>query len=200
MVHFLSVVFLFFLLQSPFLLPVQVGNRNDVSKIQLTKIGQFGLMRKARPKVPAHYHTGIDICRPGSNYESEPVFPMAKGIVISKRTDGPYANLILEHEINGVQLWSLYEHIAGIKVDIGDAVSPENAIAFFMNKQELDKYGWQFDHFHFEVLKVKPQKVKPTKKNPGHLYNSYSLVCYSIKDLEKYYFDPIKYFSSNLKK
>jgi murein DD-endopeptidase MepM/ murein hydrolase activator NlpD len=199
MVRFLSVFFICFIAQNQVLLPIHSGDRKDISKVQLTKIGQFGLMRKARPKVQAHYHTGIDIRRPGSNYESENIYPISKGVVISKRTDGPYANLILAHEINGVKLWSLYEHIAGIEVQIGDEVQPEKAIARFMNKSELDKYGWQFDHFHFEVIKVKPQKVKPTEKNPGHYYNSYSLVCYTLNDLKKYYFDPLDYLSSNLK-
>ncbi len=180
-------------LTSPIYLPINNPDRKDVSQIQLTAIGQFGIMRKARPNIPAHYHTGIDIKRPGSNYDSEPIFPIAKGVVISKRTDGPYANLMIEHEIHGTKFWSLYEHIAGICVNTGDTVGHLSPIARFMTKAELKKYGWQFDHFHLEILKVKPMQLKTSKSYPERFYNSYSLVCYTQKDLEKYYYNPLDF-------
>ena len=163
----------------------------NISTIQLTEIGQFGLKRKARENVPEHYHTGIDIKRSGNNYNYEPIFPIAEGKVISKRTDGPYANLIIEHTINGKKVWSLYEHIADIKVNIGDWVKPSTHIARFMNKEELNKHGWQFDHFHLEIMKIKPLPIRPTSKNPDRFYNAYSLVCYTMDDLNRYYYNPI---------
>jgi hypothetical protein len=180
------------------LIPVLSGNRQDISAIHLTEIGKFGLLRIARNNVPEHFHTGIDISRPGHNYESEPVFPVAKGVVISKRTDGPYANLIIEHEINGQKFWTLYEHIAGIKVRVSDSVDPASPVARFMNREELNKYGWQFDHFHLEIIKVRPRRILPTNENPERFYNSYSLVCYTVNDLQKYYFSPMSFFTDNL--
>ncbi|MES2138103.1 MAG: M23 family metallopeptidase [Bacteroidota bacterium] len=200
MSNFLLILITTFLIQGQIFIPIESGNRQDISKIHLTKIGQFGLIRKARPNVPQHYHTGIDIKRPTDNYESEPIFPIAKGIVISKRTDGPFANLIIEHEINGIKLWTLYEHISGVNVNVTDIVNSKTPIARFMNKAELDRFGWQFDHFHFELLKVKPSKIKPNNKNPERFFNSYSLNCYSINDLNKYYFDPMEYFNNNINK
>ena len=163
----------------------------NISPAQLTKIGQFGLMRKARENIPEHHHTGIDFKRRGNNYNHEPIFPIAEGRIISKRTDGPFANLIIEHIINDIQVWSLYEHIAGIKVNVGDWVESSTPIARFMNREELNKYGWQFDHFHLEILKVKPQPLRPTDKYPERLYNAYSLICYSEDELNRYYHDPI---------
>jgi hypothetical protein len=77
-------------------------------------------------------------------------------------------------------------------------VNPKESIARFMNKEELDKYGWQFDHFHFELLKRKPIKINPSDKSPERFYNSYSLVCYNKIDLHNFYYDPIEYFSFNL--
>ncbi len=79
-----------------------------------------------------------------------------------------------------------------------DSVESSTPIARFMNKEELNRYGWQFDHLHLEVFKVKPQKLKPTEDNPERFYNSYSLVCYSIIDLNKYYIDPISFLKNNL--
>lgn len=186
------------ILQGQILIPILLQDRRDISKIQLTEIGKFGLSRKERVNVSEHYHTGIDIKRPGNNYESEPIFPVAMGIVISKRTDGPYANLIIEHEINGQKIWTLYEHIAGIQVKVGDLVDSTTPIARFMNKAELNRNGWQFDHFHLEIIKVRPQRTNPSRENPERFYNSYSLVCYTTSDLQKYYFNPISFLKTNL--
>ncbi len=95
------------------------------------------------------------------------------------------------------KLWTVYEHIAGIAVNLHAAVDPKIPIARFMNTEELNKYGWQFDHFHFEVLKVAPLKLNPGKSNPQRLFSSYSLVCFTKKDLEKYFYDPAEYLKKH---
>lgn len=194
MIVFLNILIYTILFNTPIFVPVLSANRQDISTIRLTKIGQFGLIRKARANIPEHFHTGIDIRRPNNNYDSEPVFPIAMGRVISKRTDGPYANLIIEHEINGRKCWTVYEHIAGIKVSLKDIVDPAVPIARFMNKNELNRYGWQFDHFHLEILKTKPIAIKPDKTNPERLFNAYSLLCYTLNDLHTYYYHPVEFF------
>jgi len=180
------------------LLPIDAVNRRAVNSLELTEIGYYGMPRKARPSVAAHLHTGIDIKRPNNNYHNEPIFAIAEGIVISMRDDGPYAQLILEHEIGGRRVWSLYEHIAGISVGVGDFVTSSVPIARFMNEMELNKNGWQFDHFHFEVLKTKPVALKPGLKNPQRQYNSYTLVCKDEADLEKYFFHPMEFLEEYL--
>ena len=178
-------------------LPLNVPNRLSLHDLVLTGIGQYGLMRKARPTVPSHFHTGIDMKRPGRNYVNEPIYPVAKGIVISKRTDGPYGQLIVEHEIGGRMVWTVYEHVAGIAVNLGSAVDPMKPMARFFNKAELTKYGWQFDHVHLEVLKVKPIPLKPEARNPERHYTSYSLVCHTTEELQKYFVDPMEFFESS---
>jgi hypothetical protein len=99
-------------------------------------------LRKARPGIASHLHTGIDIERPHSNYE--PIFPIAKGVVISKRDDGAFAQLIIEHSVKGKKVWTVYEHIAGIVPKLNDVVDPMNPIARFMTREELNRFGWQF--------------------------------------------------------
>ncbi|WP_064967588.1 M23 family metallopeptidase [Tenacibaculum ovolyticum] len=178
-------------------LPVNALDRNSISSLKLTGIGEFGLLRKERPKVPAHYHTGIDIKRPTNNYESEPIFPIFEGVVISKREDGPYAQLIIEHGDNH-KFWTVYEHIAGIEVNLFDHVNTDTKIARFMNRNELNKYGWQFDHFHFEVLKVQPFKLKRNNLKPERLFSSYTLVAYTKEDLNKYFYDPLDFLEKHL--
>jgi hypothetical protein len=192
-------VFVLLSIKSQVLLPVELPDRKDLSKIKLSPIGDFGLIRKARSKIPAHYHTGIDIKRPNNNYSNEPIFPIAKGKVISKRSDGPYANIIIEHEFENIRFWTLYEHISGIKVKVNDSVSPDIPIARFMNKEELNKNGWQFDHFHLEILKVKPLPLKPIAGYPERFFKSYSLVCFSIEDLNRYYFNPMEFLQKYFK-
>lgn len=184
--------------QSPFFLPINNKNRKKITEIRLTEIGKFGLIRKARKTVPSHIHTGIDIKRPNKNYFDEPIFAIAIGKVISKRTDGPYAQLIIEHEINNKTFWTVYEHIAGIKADLNDIVNPEKPLARFMNTNELNKYGWQFDHFHLEILKIKPISITPDKLHPDRFYNSYSLFCYKAEELEKYFYDPLEFLREHL--
>ena len=162
--------------------------------VQLTHIGQFGILREARPHVPAHYHTGIDIMRPHKNYEDEPIFPIARGVVMSKRDDGPYAQLILEHDLKQLTFWTLYEHISGITVEVGDSVQPDIPVARFMNESELNKYGWQFDHFHFEILRAEPLKVEYDPSKPDRYFGSYTLMCYTESDLNTYFYNPIEFF------
>jgi murein DD-endopeptidase MepM/ murein hydrolase activator NlpD len=176
------------------LLPINCKNRKDIHCIQLTEIGQYGLRRKARPAVPSHLHTGIDIKRPNDNYFNEPVFPASNGIVISVRSDGPYAQIIIEHSLNkSGKVWTVYEHVSGIIVKTGDMVSSTKPIGRFMNKEELNRYGWKFNHLHFEVMKKAPMKLKPDKTNPQRLFSSYGLVCYDEKLLMENYFDPLAF-------
>jgi len=203
--HILSAIFLLISMvphsvfgqSADWLLPIAVENRTTWASVQLTHIGSYGLTRKARPGIPAHLHTGIDIKRPRQNYEDEPVFAVAPGTVISMRDDGPFAQIIIEYRLpHGDPVWTVYEHIAGIMVTVGDIVWPHDPIARFMNRGELDRYGWQFDHVHFEVLKVCPRALKPTGKTPLRFFSTYSLECYTESDLEKYYYDPMSFMEA----
>jgi len=182
-----------------FLLPVKATDRLSTDQLVLTPIGKFGLVRKARLHVPSHLHSGIDIKRPNPNYSNEPIYPIAEGIVISKRDDGPYAQLIIEHNFRGMQFWTLYEHLAGITVDVNSVVSPENPIGRFMNRDELNRYGWQFDHVHFEVLRLRPMPLQPNPATPTRFYSSYSLICYSKADLVRYFYDPLEFLGERIK-
>jgi len=181
-----------------FLIPINCYDRTEISSIELTAIGSFGKQRKMRPKVPAHLHTGIDIKRPNPNYADEPIFAIAEGRVISLRDDGPYAQIIIEHYHNGNLFWVEYEHIAGIKVRVGDFVDENTVISRFMNKSELDNYGWQFDHFHFEILKERPFAIKPKESQAQHFFNTYNLVCYTMDDLYSKYYDPLQFLKELL--
>jgi murein DD-endopeptidase MepM/ murein hydrolase activator NlpD len=176
---------------SGWFLPIRAQNRQSWESVQLTHIGAFGLLRKARPQVPAHYHTGVDFKRPNANYFDEPIFPAAYGIVASQRTDGPFAQIIIEHfTAAGDTVWTVYEHLAGVKVITGDTVLPQRPLGRFMNTEELQQHGWQFDHLHFEILKRRPQPVLPAPQTPMRRLKPYNLECYTRDDLDNHYYDP----------
>ena len=187
---FLSAVYAF---ASDLSLPILILDESSFDNIRLTEIGQFGVWRKDRPGVPGHFHAGIDITRPSENYYDEPVLSISKGIVISKRDDGPYAQLIIEHRINDKKFWTVYEHIAGIQVSVNDTVEAGVPIARFMNRDELNQHGWQFDHFHFEVLKIKPVEMARDPGKPERHYRSYSLQCFTREDLNRYFYNPVEF-------
>jgi len=195
---FLVFVITSFAIKQQFLLPILSANRELTHTLQLTDIGHFGLLRAARETVPAHYHTGIDIIRSKEGYGYEPIYPISEGVVISIRDDGPFAQVIIFHESDNRQCWSVYEHIAGIQVNLHDHVNPYQPLARFMNKEELDKYGWQFNHFHLEIMKHPPVRIDKDVSNPDRKYTTYSITCYTTEDLEKYYHDPIEFFKDNL--
>ncbi|WP_421871745.1 M23 family metallopeptidase [Marinoscillum sp.] len=178
------------------LIPVDQYDRHNSSLIQLTEIGDFGIQRVARPGIPAHLHTGIDIARPSNNYMHEPIFPIAKGRVISKRTDGPYAQLILEHQLPSDTFWTLYEHIAEILVSPGQEVNTSTELARFFNRQELDTHGWQFDHFHFEILRTAPLPIQPTEDTPDRYFLSRTLQCYTEAQLLTHFYDPVSFLKN----
>jgi len=180
---------------SEWYLPIDTGNRQSLENTQLTSIGLFGLMRKPRPGIPAHLHTGVDFKRPHNNYSDETVFPAAGGKVISLRDDGPYAQIIIQHCLkDSVFLYTVYEHIAGIQTRVHETVGPHRPIARFMNRDELNRYGWQFDHVHFEIMKIKSKQRKPDERRPSFYYGTYCLECYNRMELDKRYYDPLVFF------
>jgi hypothetical protein len=81
---------------------------------------------------------------------------------------------------------------------VGDSVNPSIPIARFMNLNELDQFGWQFDHLHFEILKVAPRLLKPTEKTPHRMFGVYNLECHTQSDLNRYYFDPMEFFERHI--
>ncbi len=179
-------------------LPIRTENRQSLHDVKLTPIGTFGTERRARPGIPAHLHTGIDLKRPNANYIDEPVFPAARGKVISLRNDGPFAQIIIRHSSeNSMPVWTVYEHIAGIKVRHNDEVDPSLPIARFMTRAELNQYGWQFDHLHFEVMKAEPVRRQPERGKPFFYYGTYCLECHTLKDLDDKYHHPLDYLKYN---
>jgi murein DD-endopeptidase MepM/ murein hydrolase activator NlpD len=183
--------------ETAWFLPIACSDRQSWQDIRLTAIGEFGVRRKKRKTAPAHLHTGVDLKRPDStDYRSAPILAAAAGVVVSARDEGPYSQVIIEHRDGGQQVWTAYEHVAGIRVSPGDSVTPGTAIARFMTRKELNRHGWQFDHVHFEVLKQPPPSVQPTAAQPGCRYRTYNLACRTAADLNFYYHSPREFLAA----
>jgi hypothetical protein len=178
-------------------IPANYKNIGGIDDVKLSNIGRFGLLRVARPTVPAHYHTGIDIVRPDTNYWNQPVFPASKGNIVSIIDDGPFSQIIIMHEAGGKNYWTVYEHLHVREKDIGKEVDWNDTIGWYFNKNELTTYGWQFDHLHFEILKIEPAPVKPTKRYPARQYQTYAITCSTKKELETRQENPVEFLRGN---
>jgi hypothetical protein len=194
----LKTVFLFQILiaiplYSQWYLPANYRGVADPQKMQLTKIGAFGLLRKARPTVPAHYHTGIDIMRPDSQYDKQPIFPAKDGVVVSILDEGPFSQVVIKHTDNNRTYWSVYEHLHVRINKINISITPFDTIGYFFSKDELNRYGWQFDHFHFEILKLEPPKFKTAGVNSLRNYKTFGILCFSREDLYMRQEDPLEF-------
>jgi murein DD-endopeptidase MepM/ murein hydrolase activator NlpD len=185
-------------LLSQWYIPASYSDITEISNIKLTAIGHFGLLRKERPNVPAHYHTGIDIVRPKPNYYHEPIFPSLSGEVVSIIDDGPFSQIIVKHFYNGRNYWSVYEHLHVKLRNIGITVNPYDTLGYFFNIDELNRYGWQFDHFHFEINKIEPQLIKPTAKNPKRVYRTFAINCYTKEELDQRLENPLEFLRGRI--
>ena len=67
-----------------------------------------------------------------------------------------------------------------------------------MNIDELNRHGWQFNHFHFEVLKMSPLRLKRDSSLPDRLFVSNSLGCFAEDDLTNLFYSPIDFLEEHL--
>jgi hypothetical protein len=179
----LLILFITVSLHGQWYFPANYLRITDPYKIKLTEIGGFGLLRKARPGIPGHYHTGIDIMRPDNEYNKQPVFPARDGVVVSIFDKGPYSQIIIKHTDMNRSYWTVYEHLHVRVNKFNIPVTPFDTIGYFFSKEELNRYGWQFNHFHFEILKLEPPKIKPSEINYLRYYKTFGIVCFSREEL-----------------
>ncbi|HEX2955571.1 MAG TPA: M23 family metallopeptidase [Chitinispirillaceae bacterium] len=180
-------------------IPANYRGISDPYKIHLTKIGAFGLLRKARPTVPAHYHTGIDIVRPDSQFQKQPIFPAKEGEVVSVLDNGPYSQIIIKHSDMNRNFWTVYEHLH-VSVKKIKHVTQFDTIGYFFSKDELNRYGWQFNHFHFEILKLEPPKFKSGEINSLRYYKTFGILCFSRDELIMRQENPLEFLSGKIVK
>ena len=157
-------------------LPLKTTSRKDLSAIRWDPNGQF-MARRYK-----HLHTGIDLMNQGAG---EAVYAASCGKVVSLYATEPNKAVMIQHHLpSGQIVWTVYVHVTRIKVQVGDVVTSKTVIAHLMNENQLDKYGWTFNHLHFEILK-RPRKNKAGK------YLSYSTKCKTKEEVRMHFLDPI---------
>lgn len=111
-------------------------------------------------------HTGIDI----DGYQSmgSPIVAADGGVVIMSQYYGGYGNCIMIDHGNG--LITLYSHMSGLYVSVGDKVSQGQTIAGVGNTGTV--YGADGIHLHFEVYSGGAQ-VNPLGYLGGNPYYFY---------------------------
>lgn len=90
-------------------------------------------------------HAGVDI---GAS-EGTPVYSISDGKVVYAEYgwNGGYGNkIVVQHYINGQNYTSLYGHLSGINVDVGDIVTKDSVIGFVGNTG--NSYG---AHLHLNL-------------------------------------------------
>jgi murein DD-endopeptidase MepM/ murein hydrolase activator NlpD len=181
----------------PFRLPVDAPDRRRLDPARLTAFGSFGHPRVARTAAPAHLHAGLDFRRPPGGAYAGAVYPIAPGEVIGLRDDGPFAQIMVAHpDASRARLWTVYEHVAGIRVSRGDRVTPKVPMARLLARAELDRHGHHFDHLHLEILRAAPRPLAPTPRLPERRFGTYALECRTEAELAARYHDPGRFLDS----
>ena len=164
-------------------IPLGTKNRGDFSSIKWEKDAKF-----MSPRIGGHLHTGIDLMKYNRNSEAK-VYAASNGRVVSIYATEPNRSLMVMHKLEtGEIIYSVYVHITDIQVSIGEIVDCNTIVGRLMNAEQLNKYGWEFNHIHFEILKSKPRIEDPGK------YLSYSVLCKTPKEVDAHFYNPVTFF------
>lgn len=137
-------------------------------------------------KRTGHLHTGIDLINPMGG-QGEKVYAAAAGRVVSIYAKEPNRSIMIQHSLPcGETLWTVYVHVGKVKVRLGELVRSDTVIAYLMDEHQLNYYGWEFNHLHFEVLKF-------PRINEVGKYLSFSTGCKTRKEVKKHFYNPIDF-------
>ena len=174
-------------------LPINTVDRSDWSTVTLEHDAHFKALRAPFDSVKLHFHTGVDLQNGKDIQAGEPVYAIAAGKVIAIEDPPPQRRITIEHLLpNRRKVWSVYIHIIDEKVKVGDTVNSETAIAQLMNTAELEYYGWDYNHVHLEIMKQLPPFV-------AEFYQRKTFSCYTITEVDKYFYDPKEFLKNRFK-
>lgn len=164
-------------------IPLGAENRKSFNSIKWEKDAHF-----MSPRIGGHLHTGIDLMKSIHNVGAK-IYAASNGRVVSIYAREPHKAVMVMHQLaSGETIYSVYVHITDIQVSIGETVDSNTFIARLMNAEQLNKYGWEFNHVHFEILRGKPRIETPGK------YLSYSVLCNTQEEVNKHFYNPVSFF------
>jgi murein DD-endopeptidase MepM/ murein hydrolase activator NlpD len=163
-------------------IPLDVERRTDFGLIKWEKDAYF-----LSPRIGGHLHTGVDLMKYNQDAGAK-VYATSAGRVVSIYAREPNKSIMIMHKLTtGESIYSVYAHITDVQVSVGDTVDSNSFIAHLMNVEQLDKYGWKFNHVHFEILKKEP-RVGET----GNLL-SYSVLCRTKEQVDQHFYNPVSF-------
>jgi murein DD-endopeptidase MepM/ murein hydrolase activator NlpD len=175
------------------LLPLDTGNRLDWSTIVFESDAHFKALRRTGRYRGTRLHTGLDLQNGGRmgtlGGPGEMVYAIAAGEVVKISGSLPNKRMVISHQLpDCLTVWSSYLHIADPRVREGEQVTPQTVIARRLNTAELRRYGWGYNHLHFEIF-----KKLPVPRN-NH-YTWMSQFCYTSGQVDRYFFNPYDFLN-----
>ena len=166
-----------------FFSPFNESSRTEFKNIKKRLSGRFGEYRSSWK--PGHMHAGIDL--KGSYKET--IYPIGKGQVIHIFRSFPHTTIVIQHYLSDNKtIYSMYTHIADLKINQGDWVDEKTPLARLFNEEELKQAEFgTANHLHLEIRKSFADR--------GWASNH----CLTMDELKKYCLDPLVFFQKNLK-
>jgi len=159
-------------------------DRSRCGDLSKRSLDGFGAYRKA-----GHKHAGLDV----EAEFGEKVFSVGKGKVCAIYGRFPYLTVIVEHLTPAGKLfYSSYTHIEDICVTEGDNVDETTPICRAFSMEEFERSGYDKNHIHLEIRKT-IDDIDVEKRVATHCH---SIHCYTEKDLNRYFYDPMLFFSN----
>jgi murein DD-endopeptidase MepM/ murein hydrolase activator NlpD len=153
-------------------------NRKSYNELSKRSLDGFGCYRKS-----GHKHSGLDI----KAKFSENVYSIANGRVVAVYGKFPNETVVIKHNASdGSNFFSSYTHITDILVKYNENVDENTVLGRVFNKNEFKKSGFRENHVHVEIRK--------TMNN----YKTISVSCFTLNDLNRYFYNPSVYFKNNM--
>jgi murein DD-endopeptidase MepM/ murein hydrolase activator NlpD len=110
-------------------------------------------------------HAGVDI----ANSAGTPVYAVAAGkvVIASYSSDGYGNKIVINHNVNGTNYTSLYGHLSGFNVKVGDVVTKDSVIGYVGSTGR--SYG---NHLHLNIcVGIKSCIIRSDTVDPGNYIN-----------------------------
>jgi len=158
--------------------PFSESDRQSFLLIKKRVVGVYSEYRRSYK--PGHHHAGLDLW----GAFNETVYAIGYGWIVRVFRGFPHRSVIVEHHLpDGSILYSAYVHIEDIKVEVGDWVDEQTALARVFNKEELARANFNTpNHLHLEIRKSLADE------------GSASYASMSIRALNRFCLDPLQFF------
>lgn len=163
--------------------PFKDKNRKSFSAIRMRKTSRYGEFRSSYK--PGHLHAGIDL----KGDFNESIYPIGNGQVTKIYHFFPHKSIIIKHTCpNNTTFYSIYTHLEDICVEEGNWVNTKTKLARLFNEEELKRSDFgTANHLHLEIRKSYDDNGRA------------SYASMTQKALDKFCYDPEKFFRKNLK-